>query len=115
MDTSEIEKVEEQNNKREGHAIASLILGIFSVISPLQILGCGSIIGLILAIIGLYQVSLAGGRRVSNLANAGKILSIIGLILSALAIVATLLLFTHFLRFSTFHFRPMMMRYRFMF
>lgn len=122
MDTQEIHKREEQGVKQEKHAITALILGIFSVITPLQLFGWGGLIGLIFSLIGLHQVSLSGGGKEDSLAHTGKILSIIGLVLSVLLIVATVLLIAHFSRYmgpfyrlSPFRMGPGMMRHRFIF
>lgn len=122
MDTQEIEKTEEQRIKQERHAIVALILGIFSVITPMQLFGCGGLTGLIFSIIGLYQVSLAGGAKGNNLVRTSKILSIVGLVLSVLVLIVTVLLLARFsrsmglfFRISPFRMRPSMMRYRFIF
>ncbi len=119
MDTQEINKQEEQKTKQERHAIVAFVLGLLSLIAPLQLSGC---IGLILSIVGLHQVSLAGGTKENGFARTGKILSIIGLVLSVLLLIATGLLLARFsrymgplLRLSPFRMRPMMMRHRFIF
>ncbi len=121
MDTQENDKQEEQKTKQERHAIAAFVLGLFSVITPLQLFGGGFLIGLILSIVGLHQVSLAGGIKENGFARTGKILSIIGLVLSVLLLIATGLLLARFSRYmgplirnSPFRLRPMM-RHRFIF
>jgi hypothetical protein len=78
------------------NATSSLVLGILSI----SMCYCWGPIGLILAIIGLSMGNKATGTYKSNPgayaavsynnANAGKICSIIGLILSALALVWTI-------------------------
>ena len=119
MDKQEIEKQEEQKPKQERHAIAAFILGLLALIAPLQLSG---FIGIILSIVGLHQVSLAGGTKENGFARTGKILSIIGLVISVLLLIATGLLLARFsrymgplLRLSPFRVRPMMMRHRFIF
>lgn len=119
MDKQEIDRLEEQTTKQERHAIAAFILGLLSLIAPLQLSG---LIGIILSIVGLHQVSLAGGTKENGFARTGKILSIIGLVLSVLLLIATGLLLARFSRYmgplfrnSPFRMRPMMMRHRFIF
>lgn len=118
MDNQDIEKQEEQQTKQERHAIAAFVLGLLALIAPLQLSG---LIGIILSIVGLHQVSLAGGIKENGFARTGKILSIIGLVLSVLLLIATGLLLARFsrymgpsLRLSPFRMGPMM-RHRFIF
>lgn len=88
MDIQEEQKnslpVNAQNN---GHAITALVAGILSVIAPFALPGFGSMVGIILGIIGLYQVTYAKRIGESSLAQSGKTLSIIGLVVSAAALI----------------------------
>ena len=130
MDTHETGMKEEQmpqkttppTLKTDGHAIAALVLGIVSVISPFQIFGIGGLVGILLGIIGLYQVSMSARRGENSLAHSGKVLSIIGLVLSTLALIATIVMLVRFSgmmssfsRFPSVNVRPTMMYHRFWF
>ncbi len=129
MDTQETERKEEltpqkapPTPKTDGHAIAALVLGIVSVVSPFQIFGIGGLVGIILATIGLYQVSMSARRGENSLAHSGKVLSIIGLVLSVLALIVTIIMLVRFsgmmgsfYRFPSNTFRPTMMQHRFWF
>lgn len=70
------------------HAIAALVLGIISVVSPFQLFGIGGLVGVILGTIGLYQANVSGKYGANSLAHSGKVLSIIGVVVSALALLA---------------------------
>ncbi|MFA6645835.1 MAG: DUF4190 domain-containing protein [Sphaerochaetaceae bacterium] len=123
MDTQETERKDEimaktgsSPPKADGHAIAALVLGIVAVISPFQLFGVGGLVGIILGVIGLYQVSMSARRGENSLAHSGKVLSIIGLVISALALIATIIMLVRFsgmvssyMRFPSYNFRPTMM------
>lgn len=72
------------------HAIAALVLGIISVVSPFQLFGLGGLVGVILGTIGLYQANVSGRYGSNSLAHSGKVLSIIGVVVSALALLVSI-------------------------
>ncbi len=76
------------NKTSNGGAVASLVLGILSLISAF--FGYGAIIGLILGIIG--TVLGAKARKVSQtgIATGGFVCSLIGLIVSGVMLVCTI-------------------------
>jgi hypothetical protein len=75
--------MEQQSN---GKAIASLILGIISVVCIF--FGYGALLGIILAVIGLVLGISAKKTAPSGMATAGIVLSIIGLAACAIAFLA---------------------------
>ncbi|MBE7022245.1 MAG: hypothetical protein E7414_03400 [Ruminococcaceae bacterium] len=78
-----------ENNVKKGKAIASLVLGIISLVAAW--LGWGAIVSLVLAIVGMILGSQAKKEMPADqagMAKAGFILSLIGLILSAVVLVS---------------------------
>lgn len=74
-------------NKNEGKALASLVLGIISLV--FIFFGTFAFIGMILAIIGLILgISAKKENPEDGKAKAGVVLSIIGLALCALSFIA---------------------------
>ncbi|WP_343208199.1 DUF4190 domain-containing protein [Anaerolentibacter hominis] len=74
------------NNQTDGKSIASLVLGIVSLV--FIFLGSYSFIGIILAVIGLVLGVSAKKETGSGMATAGIVLSIIGLAMCALSFLA---------------------------
>ena len=79
-----------------GKAVASLVLGIISVVFFWA--GYFSILTAILAIIGLVlsvnarkEMQMAGNYASRSMATAGLVLSIIGLVLSAISIISCII------------------------
>jgi len=70
------------------HALAALVLGIIAVLMPLQAFGLGSLVGLALGIIGLYQAKASLTYAINPMARTGKVLAIIAIVLSVLSIIA---------------------------
>ena len=66
-------------------AVAALVLGIISVVFPFIGLG---LIGLIVGIVGLILGIIAKKKAPSGMATAGIVLSIIGISLTVLVLVA---------------------------
>lgn len=66
-------------------AVASLVLGIISVVFPFIGLG---IIGLLTGIVGLILAIVAKKKNPSGMATAGLVLSIIGISITLLVLVA---------------------------
>jgi len=111
---SRIVGVQETN----GHAVAALVLGILSVVSPFQLFGLGGLVGVILGSIGLYQVSVSERSGKNSLAHSGKVLSIIGLVVSTLALIACIFMLINFsnmmgslLTYRTYDYLPPRMTY----
>ncbi|MFD1040368.1 DUF4190 domain-containing protein [Virgibacillus byunsanensis] len=80
-----------------GKAIASLILGILSIVSPYAGLILG-IIGLILASISIKEIA-SSNQQGRGLAVAGRVCSIVGICINGLIflfMIAGYLLFTTF-------------------
>lgn len=73
-------------NKTDGKAIASLVLGIVSLVCIF--FGYGALLGIILAIIGLVLGISSKKANPSSMATAGVTLCIIGLALCAVTFVA---------------------------
>lgn len=73
-------------NKKNGLAIASLVLGILGLV----FFFIQSLVGIILAIIGLVLGIVAKKRQPSGMATAGIVLSIIALALCAVSFIACL-------------------------
>lgn len=71
----------------KGKATASLVLGIISIVCVSWIAG---IIGLVLAKKSIAETSMAG-VPVQGIVNAGKICSIIGIILGAISTVVAII------------------------
>ncbi len=76
------------NSTSNGAAVASLVLGILSIIC--SFFGYSSIAGLILGIIGVSLGAKARKQSQTGIATAGFVCSIIGLILSALGLVCAI-------------------------
>lgn len=115
-ETGDIKMNTSSANRYDAHAIAALILGILSIISPFQLLGTGGLVGVILGAIGLYQVSVSVKSGENSLAHSGKVLSIIGLVISSLALIAGIVMLARMnglihdaVRFRTFDYGPSMM------
>ncbi len=66
-------------------AVASLVLGIISVVFPFIGLG---LIGLIVGIVGLILGIIAKKKAPSGMATAGLVLSIVGVSLTLLVLIA---------------------------
>lgn len=78
----------EENNSGKGWAIASLILGIVSVICIFLVMTIyGAIVGIIAGVLGIIFAVIAKKKNKSGMSTAGLILSIIGLVLCAIALV----------------------------
>lgn len=75
-----------EQKQSNGKAIASLVLGIVSLVCIF--LGYGALLGIVLAIIGLIIGTQAKKENPSGMATAGVVLSIIGLVACALSFVA---------------------------
>lgn len=73
-------------NKTDNKAIASLVLGIISLV--FIFFNTFAFLGMILAIVGLILGINSKKERPSSMATAGIVLSIIGLVLCALAFLA---------------------------
>lgn len=72
----------------DSHALAALVLGIIAVLMPMQAFGLGSLVGLALGIIGLYQAKASLAYALNPMARTGKILAIIAIVLSVLSLIA---------------------------
>ncbi|MBN2861374.1 MAG: DUF4190 domain-containing protein [Sphaerochaetaceae bacterium] len=70
----------------DNHAITALILAVLSVVAPFLAFGLGGVVGLTLGIIALYQVKQSLKMFENSMTQTSKILAIIGIILSVLAI-----------------------------
>ena len=79
---------EADDPKKNGKAIASLVLGIISLVCAL--FGFGAFLGIILAIIGVVLGSKARKINQTGLATAGFVCSLVGLILNGVAIVCVI-------------------------
>ena len=79
--------MEQQSN---GKAVASLVLGILSILCTFggSWFLYGSIAGIVLGIIGIVLAVSAKKENPSGMATAGMVLSIVGVICSAIAAVA---------------------------
>ena len=75
-----------ENKPNNNKAIASLVLGIVSVVCVF--FGPGALLGIILGIVGLILGINAKKEAPSNMANAGVILSIISIAACAISFVA---------------------------
>lgn len=73
-------------NKSNGKAIASLVLGIVSLVCVF--FGYGAILGIILGIIGIVLGISAKKEQPSGMATAGLVLSIIAVALCVLSFIA---------------------------
>lgn len=76
----------EQNQKPNGKAIASLVLGIVSVVFIFT--GNFALLGVVAGVIGLIVGISARKENPTGMATAGIILSIIGLALCVIAFIA---------------------------
>ena len=74
-----------EEKKSNGFAIASLVLGIVSIVFNFFAL---QIFGLILGIVGIVLGVMAKKKNPSGMATAGLVLSIIGTVLCALLFIA---------------------------
>lgn len=81
-------KPKESKADLNGYGTASVVLGIFGIVFA-------SLNGLILSIIGLVFASKQKARSPNNWSKAGKILNIIGIILSILAIIVSIYYFQY--------------------
>ena len=75
-----------EEKKSNGFAIASLVLGIVSVV--FSFIGLSVPFGLVLGIVGIILGVNAKKKNPSGMATAGLVLSIIGTILCALIFIA---------------------------
>ncbi|MGI6577967.1 MAG: DUF4190 domain-containing protein [Eubacteriales bacterium] len=74
------------NQKSNGKAIASLVLGIISIVFIFT--GSASLLGIVAGIVGLIIGISAKKEAPSGMATAGIVLSVIGLALCAVAFLA---------------------------
>ena len=74
-------------NQSKGMAVASLVLGIISVVIA-AFFGPLAWLGIVLGVVGLVLAVLAKKKGKSGMATAGLVLSIIGLALSAIIFIA---------------------------
>ncbi len=91
LDTSNVEGgagYRADNSTSSGAAVASLVLGIISIIS--SFFGYSAILGLILGIIGTVLGAKARKEAQTGMATGGFVCSIIGLIFSALGFVCAI-------------------------
>jgi hypothetical protein len=72
----------------DSHALAALVLGIIAVIMPMQAFGLGSLVGLALGIIALFQAKASLVYTLNPMARTGKVLAIIAIVLSVLSLIA---------------------------
>lgn len=79
-------RAEMENGNSNGKAIASLVLGIVSLVCIF--FGYGAALGIILGVLGLVLGISAKKEAPSSMATAGVVLSIIGLALCAITFVA---------------------------
>lgn len=75
-----------EEKKSNGFAIASLVLGIVSIVFSL--IGLSFPFGLIIGIVGIVLGVMAKKKNPTGMATAGLVLSIIGTILCALIFIA---------------------------
>ena len=75
-----------EENKSNGLAIASLVLGIVSIV--FSFIGLSIPLGLIVGIVGIILGVMARKKNPCGMATAGLVLSIIGTILCALMFIA---------------------------
>ena len=78
------------NNTSNGGAVASLVLGILSIIC--SFFGYSSILGLILGIIGVVLGAKARKISQTGIATGGFVCSLIGLIFSGIGLICTIAL-----------------------
>lgn len=74
------------NQGNDGRAVASLVLGIISLVTMFT--GTFAIVGVVLSIIGLILGIKSKKDNPSGMATAGIVLSIIALVLTALTFLA---------------------------
>ena len=72
--------------KTNGKAIASLVLGIVSVVTIF--FGYGALIGIVLGVVGIIWGVMAKKEAPSGMATAGLVLSIIAVALCAISFIA---------------------------
>ncbi|MHC1692194.1 MAG: hypothetical protein AB9828_04125 [Sphaerochaetaceae bacterium] len=99
---------ESQKNQYDGHAVAALILGILSILGPFKGFGLGGFIGVVLGTIGIFQATASLKQGLNPMARTGKVLSIIGVVISGLTVIA-ICSFLFSGGFGYWHVRPMMM------
>jgi len=73
-------------NQKNGKAIASLVLGIISLVCVF--FGYGALLGIILGIVGIVLGSMAKKETPSGMATAGIVMSIIAIVLCAITFLA---------------------------
>ncbi len=102
----------------DNHAITALILAILSVVTPFLGFGLGGVVGLTLGIIALYQVRQSVKLFENSMTQTAKVLAIIGIILSVLAITLTIVFcvsamwrINSLYQPNQFYFRPQMTYY----
>ncbi len=76
--------MEQRNN--DGKAVASLVLGIISLVTIFT--GTFAFIGIVLSVVGLILGLNSRKENPSGMATAGIVLSIISLVLTSLTVVA---------------------------
>lgn len=75
-----------EENRSDGKAIASLVLGIISIVTIFT--GTFAIVGIVLSIVGLILGINSRKENPSGMATAGIVLSIISLVLTSLTVLA---------------------------
>ncbi|MFW5485386.1 MAG: hypothetical protein ACPKOP_06060 [Sphaerochaetaceae bacterium] len=120
--TVEVEEVKEDTGGIRSlpyydiHSIIALVLGILALLSPFMVFGLGGILGLILGVISLYQVRQSRKQFDNDMNHVAKILAVIGLVVSVVAIGFAIVAMTsfawHIADFGsitrTYHFGPRM-------
>ncbi len=100
--TVEVEEMKEDNGTIKNlpyydmNSITALILGILSLIAPFQVFGFGGILGIILGIIALYHVRQSRKQFDNNMNHTAKVLAVIGIVLSVVAIGFSIVALTSF-------------------
>lgn len=78
-----------EEKKSNGFAVASLVLGILSILSSFTIVWVGfGWLGLVFGIVGIVMGVMAKKRNPSGMATAGLVLSIIGTALCSITFIA---------------------------
>ena len=78
----------EAENKGNGTAIASLVLGIISIVCVF--FGYGALLGLVLGVVGIVLGATARKEAQTGMATAGFVCSIIGTVICAAGIVCAI-------------------------
>jgi succinate-acetate transporter protein len=100
--TVKVEEVKESNGGIKTlpyydiHSIVALVLAILSLLAPFQVFGLGGVLGLILGVIALYQVRQSRKLFDNNMNHTAKVIAVIGLVLSVVAIGFSIIMLTSF-------------------